>query len=221
MRRDLIIGIIISLALHGGALFYDKILGLHFTAPVKEKPPEEKLIQMEMPPPDEPEKQEVEELKDETTVQNQMAPPTLADIPSVDVHALQQPMAPPPPPGLATDKNAISVPVIKPGSQIGKGMSNLFNIADLDQLPQPIARPKPDYPYEMKRAGIAGVVDVEYIIDSNGNVSQVQVIKSTQREFEEPVIRALLKWRYRPGKKGGRVVNTRVSQSIPFTLSED
>jgi protein TonB len=220
MRRDLIVGILFSLLLHVGMLFGDKLFGHGKAPPKMAKVEEEKLIQMEMPPPDEPEKEDVQELNDEP-VQNQMAPPTLADIPSVDVRALQQPMQPPPPPGLTTDKHAIAVPVIKPGSQIGKGMSNLFNIGDLDQLPQPIARPKPDYPYEMKRAGIAGVVEVVYIIDSNGNVTQVEVIKSSQREFEEPVIRALLKWRYRPGKKGGRVVNTKVSQSIPFTLSED
>jgi protein TonB len=220
MRKDLIIGVVFSLLLHGGVLGWDKLFHLKHDVPQAEKVEEEKLVQMEMPPPDEPDKEEVKELQDEP-VQNQMAPPSLADIPSINIQALQQPMAPPPPPGLATDKNAITVPVIKPGSQIGRGMKDLFNIGDLDQLPQPIARPKPDYPYEMKRAGIAGVVEVEYIIDSNGNVSQVQVIKSSQREFEEPVIRALLRWRYRPGKKGGRVVNTRVSQSIPFTLSDD
>lgn len=221
MRKDLLIGIVFSLLVHGGVLFGEKLFSFQTNTSKKVKVEEEKLIQMEMPPPDEPEKEDVHEL-DDKPVENQLAPPSLVDLPTtVDVRALQQPMQPPPPPGLTSAKGAITIPVVKPGSQFGKGMKDLFNVGDLDQRPQPVAQIPPDFPYEMKRAGISGTVDVEYIVDSNGNVVQVQVIRSSQREFEEPVTRALLKWRFRPGKKGGRAVNTRVQQTISLKISDD
>jgi periplasmic protein TonB len=218
MQRDLIIGLLASLLIHGGFLFGGNLF--KHGAPKLEKQKEENLIQMELktPPPDETE--EVQDLKDETP--NQIAPPSLVDLPSVvTVTSFVQQVQPPPPPGLATDKAALNIPVIKPGTNFGAGMKDLFNMSDLDQKPEPRVQPSPVYPFEMKRAGIQGEVTVEFIIDYNGNVLQIQVVKSTQREFEAPVIQAVSKWKFKPGKKGGRVVNVRASQTIPFNLSDN
>jgi len=221
MRKDLIIGLLFSVLLHGGFLYGDKLFHLKVGAPKKEKIEEEKLIQMEMPPPEEPEKEEVHELNDEP-VQNQLAPPSLVDLPSsVDVRALQQPMQPPPPPGLTASKGSITIPVVKPGSNFGKGMKDLFNIGDLDQIPVATARIPPDYPYEMKRSGVNGSVTARFIVDSNGAVVDVEVTHSSQREFEEPAIRALYKWRFRPGKKAGKAVNTKMEQTLSFVLKDE
>ncbi|HVU18151.1 MAG TPA: energy transducer TonB [Candidatus Didemnitutus sp.] len=221
MRKDLIIGFVTSILLHLGLFFGEDILHLKGKAPVQEHHEEEKIIQMVMPEEPPPETEEVHELQDQPQ-QQQLAPPSLVDLPStVDVTALQQPVQPPPPPNLASAKGAVTIPVVKPGSNFGRGMKDLFNVGDLDQRPVPTYQPPPDFPYEMKRAGIKGTVDVEYIVDSNGNVVQVQPLKSSQREFEEPTIRALLRWKFRPGKKSGRAVNTRVQQEFSFNLSGD
>lgn len=217
MRRDLIIGIIVSLALHYGVL-----KGFNTTKKVIHKPAEtkEEIIQMEMPP-IEPEKEEtVEELAEEAPA-NQLAPPSLADVPSVSVTAFTQPLQPPPPPGLTAAKGAISIPVVKPGTKLGQGMKDLFDVANLDQVPVPTARISPNYPFEMRRAGISGTVTLEFIVSSSGEVVAVQVIKSSQREFEQPAMQAVSKWKFKPGKKGGRAVNTRCSIDIPFTLNEE
>lgn len=217
MNRDLIIGLALSVLLHGTLLY-----GFNRKAPPPPKAAEEKteLIQMEMPP-IEPEEQDVVEELVEDAPANQLAPPSLADIPSVNVTAFTQPLQPPPPPGLTAAKGAISIPVIKPGTKLGAGMKDLFDVANLDQQPAPRVQPAPVYPFEMRRAGISGEVVVEYIVDSNGNVAAVQVVRSTHREFEQPVIQALQKWKFRPGRKSGRNVNTRVQQLFPFSLNED
>jgi protein TonB len=216
MRKDLIVGIVVSVVLHATFLFA-------FNGKGKAKPaaPEEqkKVIQIELPP-IEPEKDEtVEEIKEEAP-QNQLAPPSLVDVPSVNVTAFQQQLQPPPPPGIEA-KGAISIPVIKPGTQLGKGMKDLFDVANLDQPPVLRVPVNPNYPFEMRRAGISGEVTVEYIVDSNGNVAQAQVVRSSQREFESPALQAVLKWKFRPGKKGGRAVNTRVQQVITFNLNDE
>jgi len=217
MRRDLIIGVILSLSLHA-------VLGFGFNrkAPPKPQVVEEEIavVQMEMPE-IEPEEQEVvEELVDEAP-SNQLAPPMLADVPSVSVTAFTQPLQPPPPPGLTAAKGAIAIPVVKPGTKLGQGMKDLFDIANLDQIPVARVQPAPNYPFEMKRAGISGSVLLEFIVSSTGDVVAVQVVRSSQREFEQPAIQAVQKWKFRPGRKGGRAVNTRCQIEIPFTLTDD
>jgi periplasmic protein TonB len=217
MRKDLIIGIIVSLALHGTFLG-----AFNRKAAPKAKPvdTEEKIIQMEMPdiPPEEEEV--VEELVEEAPA-NQLAPPSLVDVPSVNVTAFTQPLQPPPPPGLTAAAGAITIPVVKPGTRLGSGMKDLFDVANLDQPPQLRVPVNPNYPFEMRRAGISGEVLVEFIVDTNGNVAAIQVVKSSQREFEQPALQAVSKWKFRPGKKGGRNVNTRVQQVITFNLNDE
>jgi periplasmic protein TonB len=61
---------------------------------------------------------------------------------------------------------------------------------------------------------------VEFIINTNGDVTQAQIIKSTNREFEVPAMQAVLKWKFKPGRKGGKAVNVRASQLIEFNLDE-
>lgn len=217
MRRDLIIGVILSISLHG------LLLGaFNRKAPPKAKVVEEevKVVQMEMPE-IEPEKEDiVEELAEEAPT-NQLAPPMLADVPSVSVTAFTQPLQPPPLPGLTAAKGAIAIPVVKPGTKLGQGMKDLFDVANLDQIPVARVQPAPNYPFEMKRAGISGTVTLEFIVDSKGDVVAVQIIRSSQREFEQPAIQAVQKWKFRPGRKGGRAVNTRCQIEIPFTLTDD
>lgn len=217
MNRDLIIGLVVSIGLHVSflTLFESK------PAPkAKAKEDKTELIQMEMPP-IEPEKEEtVEELTEEAPT-NQLAPPSLVDVPSVSVTAFTQPLQPPPPPGLTAAKGSISIPVVKPGTKLGQGMKDLFDVANLDQPPVLRVPVQPNYPFEMRRAGISGEVLVEYIVDSSGRVSQAQVVRSSQREFEQPAMQAVLKWQFRPGRKGGRAVNTRVQQVITFNLNDE
>jgi periplasmic protein TonB len=225
MRRDLIVGILISLALHvgilGGEDIYAKLFGPHRQVVKKVKTEDENIVKMDLPPPEPEKEEEVQELNDEPVV-NQMAPPSLVDMPTVvPVNAFTQPIQPPPPPGLTATKGAISIPVVKPGSQLGKGMKDLFDVANLDQPPVLRVPVSPTYPFEMRRAGISGEVLVEFIVDTKGDVVAVQVIRSSQREFEQPAIQAVQKWKFRPGRKGGRAVNTRAQQPITFNLNDE
>jgi protein TonB len=103
---------------------------------------------------------------------------------------------------------------------LGKGIE-VFDISKLDQ--QPVARfqARPQYPFEMRRAGIAGEVLVDFIVDSNGDVRNAYAVRSSQREFEAAAVQAVSKWKFRPGKKSGRNVNTHMQVPIVFTLNEE
>jgi protein TonB len=217
MNKDLIIGLLVSVALHTTFLF-----GFNRKAPPVHKAVEkqEAAIQFEMPPLDEEKPEKVEDLAEEQP-QNVMAPPSLVDLPTVvPVNAFTQPLTPPPPPGLTPSTGAVSIPVIKPGANFGKGIKDLFDINNLDQRPVARVQPQPTYPYEMSRAGISGEVVVEFIINTNGDVVQTQVTRSSHREFEQPAMAAVAKWKFKPGRKGGRPVNVRAQQLLEFNLED-
>ncbi len=216
MHRDLIIGIVVSLTLHSSIYFFSQ----KNAPPKRIAPPKEDVVQFEMPPLEEEKVDKVEELNNET-VENIMAPPSLVDLPSlVPVDAFVQQLAPPPPPGLTLNRGAITIPVNKPGANFGRGLSNLFNVGDLDQQPIARVRQSPSYPYDMRRAGINGSVLVEFIISTEGDVIQTQIIKSSHREFEMPALQAVQKWKYKPGRRRGQVVNVRCSQLLEFNATE-
>ena len=217
MNKDLIIGLVVSLTVHLVALnpFAGKM-----APPKRLAPPKEVAVQFEMPPLEEDKEDKVEDLNDEP-VENQLAPPSLVDLPTVvPITAFTQPLTPPPPPGLQASKGAINIPVTKPGANFGKGIKDLFDINNLDQRPVARVQPGPQYPYEMSRAGISGEVVVEFIINSNGDVIDTRVVRSSHREFEVPAMQAVQKWKFKAGRKGGRPVNVRASQLIEFNLED-
>lgn len=100
-------------------------------------------------------------------------------------------------------------------------MANLFDVKNLDQAPVVKVAVPSDYPYEMRRQAQVGTVDMEYIIDSEGSVVAVAVLESSHPAFEPAAISAVRKWKYRPGRRGGRAVNTRVQQTLRFSLEKE
>ncbi|HVU34034.1 MAG TPA: TonB family protein [Opitutaceae bacterium] len=94
----------------------------------------------------------------------------------------------------------------------------VFDAGALDELPRPRSRTAPNYPFEMRRAGITGEVTVDFIVDKDGNVHHAKAIKSTRPEFEASAIEAISNWKFDPGLKGGRVVNTHMQVPIVYSL---
>jgi protein TonB len=215
MRRDLIIGLIVSLAIHGGVAWLSEALK---SGPKKAQAQEvEKVVQIEMPKiePDEPEKVESEEAATPLDI----APPMQQDVPQlVQVDSFVQPIQPPPPEGLKPMTGMLVIPVGNHG--LGKGIE-VFDISKLDQIPVAKFQAQPQYPFEMRRAGITGEVLVDFIVTSEGDVRNAYAAHSTQREFEASAVLAVSKWKFRPGKRGGRAVNTHMQVPVGFTLTDN
>jgi protein TonB len=215
MRRDLIIGIIISLAIHVGLAFSGKA-----PPPKKHKEdPVPTIAVVEMPKiePDEP---DVKEVDDQPPTPADFAPPMLADVPSlVTDTSFVQKLSPPPPEGLRPNSAVFTIPENRTGG-LGKGIE-VFDISKLDQIPEVKYRTDVQYPFEMRRAGVTGEVVVEFIVDTNGNVMNAFAVRSSQREFEANAVSSVSKWKFKPGRKSGRNVNTRMQVPIVFTLNDE
>ena len=216
MRRDLLIGIFISALLHGGLFGSSYIKSKpKFVAP---PPPPPTIELMEMPELD----IEPEEIIDDAEAPDEpleFVPPMQTDVPQlVQVDSFVQPIQPPPPESMKPTTGVVSIPTARQ-TGLGKGIE-VFDISKLDQAPIPKFRAQPQYPFEMRRAGVEGTVIVEFIVDSKGDARNAFAVRSTQREFEQSAVQAVNKWKFHPGRKGGRAVNTRMQIPIVFKLND-
>jgi TonB family protein len=94
----------------------------------------------------------------------------------------------------------------------------VFDISKLDQTPLPRFQARPQYPFEMRRAGISGEVVVDFVVDANGEVQNAYAVRSSRKEFEAAAVQAVSKWKFKPGRKGGRDVATHLQVPIVFSL---
>jgi RNA polymerase sigma factor (sigma-70 family) len=90
-----------------------------------------------------------------------------------------------------------------------------------DRMPQASFRTPPQYPADMRVAGITGTVVVSLVVDSDGMVRDAFPAKSTRPEFEAAAVQAIKQWKFDPGVKGGRFVNTRLELPITFSLAKN
>ncbi|HVU36141.1 MAG TPA: TonB family protein [Opitutaceae bacterium] len=218
MRRDLIIGILVSALIHAGAFFGDRLFPNRPPPPKKvEEAPTVQLVEMPKIEPDEPDKVET---TDEPVTPMDFAPPMQTDVPQLvtDTSFVQR-IQPPPPENLRPATGIVAIPENRDMSQF-RGMK-VFDLSQLDQTPIARVRVAPQYPFEMRRAGVTGEVTVDFIVDTNGDVQNAYAIKSTQREFEQAAVQAVSKWKFKPGRKGGRNVNTHMQVPIVFTLNDE
>lgn len=100
------------------------------------------------------------------------------------------------------------------------GIPGLAGVDQLDGAPRARVQVAPAYPMALRRDGIEGVVVVEFAVDTAGRVTTARVRESSHREFEEPTLRAVLRWQFEPGKKSGRVVPFRMTVPVTFRVTE-
>jgi protein TonB len=95
----------------------------------------------------------------------------------------------------------------------------VFEISDLDEPPRPLARLKPIYPPQARMRKIEGLVVVEFVVGPDGTARDIEVVSSQPGDvFTSAAIRAIGRWRFTPGTKGGKAVSTRVRQKVEFRL---
>ena len=87
-------------------------------------------------------------------------------------------------------------------------------------VPRLLSEVKPKYTPAAMRAKIEGTVWLEAVIEPDGKVGEVRVVRTLDREFglDEEAINAVKKWRFEPGKKDGVAVAVLVEVEMTFTL---
>jgi protein TonB len=90
----------------------------------------------------------------------------------------------------------------------------------VEEQPALLAAPPPVYPELLRRAGIAGRVVVEAVIDTVGRAERpsVRVVASANPGFDAPARDCVLRARFRPGRVHGRAVRVLIQLPIDFRI---
>jgi periplasmic protein TonB len=105
------------------------------------------------------------------------------------------------------------------GAGGGGALDEIFNLAELDQKPQPLFQAPPAYPVEMRQRKAQGQVTVLFVVDAMGRVQLPKIEASSHPAFEKPALDAIRQWRFEPGVRGGHKVQSRMRVPIRFAFS--
>ena len=86
------------------------------------------------------------------------------------------------------------------------------------KAPVTISRGEPNYTDTARKARVAGVVIVEAIIDKQGNVDNARIIKGLPMGLSEEAVKAVKRWKFRPGTLNGEPVATIFNLTVNFKL---
>ena len=106
-----------------------------------------------------------------------------------------------------------------PGSGGGTG-GGFYRPGNGVLMPTVLNEVKPSYTADAMRQKIQGVVMVEAVVMPDGGVGQVTVVRSLDPTFglDQEAIKAVRRWRFRPGTRFGQPVPVLVEIELTFTL---
>jgi TonB family protein len=104
-----------------------------------------------------------------------------------------------------------------PGSGGGTG-GGAFRIGGDVSAPVLVAKTEPEYSEEARKAKYSGEVLLSIVVDEHGIPRDIHVVRPLGLGLDEKAIEAVMKWRFRPGMKGGRPVATQAQVQVNFRL---
>lgn len=139
-----------------------------------------------------------------------------------------------PPPEMEPDPQEAEASMEAPALEIGTGGGMVLNIpkfnvkegagvfdsGDLDQPPRAVTKFPPQYPSSMRRKGIVGRVVVRVRLSAAGSVVDSSIKSSSGHvALDRAAEEAVRKWRFKPGIKGGKKVQSICNIPINFKLN--
>ncbi len=97
-----------------------------------------------------------------------------------------------------------------------------FDFVDWEDPPEPINPVAPEYPTFAINTGIQGTVYLDVDVYKDGTIGNIVVKKSLMSGpggLDEAAINAVRKWKFQPGKSGGKAIDTTVTIPVEFTLT--
>jgi len=84
--------------------------------------------------------------------------------------------------------------------------------------PEPVHQVQPRYTELARRAGVQGTVIVEAIIDEQGNVDNVRVLRGLPMGLDREAVTAVQQWKFRPAMMGSKPVKIYFTLTVNFTI---
>ncbi len=85
--------------------------------------------------------------------------------------------------------------------------------------PRPVYQEKPYFTPNAMRAGIRGTVTLACVVETDGTVGDVEIVKPLNAELDQEAVKAAKRWRFTPGMKDGHAVRVRVEIEMSFSVA--
>jgi TonB family protein len=109
----------------------------------------------------------------------------------------------------------VGIPEGPPSDGRAGAMALSGNIAP----PVKVFSPQPLYTEDARRAGIQGVVILEAVVDAEGTVRNVKILKGLPMGLDQSAVDAVMTWKYRPATLNGEPVPVYFTFTISFSLT--
>jgi protein TonB len=86
------------------------------------------------------------------------------------------------------------------------------------QKPEKVFSPQPQYTEIARKARVQGVVIVQAIIDKEGTVTNVKVLKGLSMGLSDEAVKAIKKWKFKPATLNGKPVDVYYNLTVNFRL---
>jgi TonB family protein len=101
----------------------------------------------------------------------------------------------------------------------GKESSGSFRV---DEPPKRLSKGQVNYPFRAKRLGLTGKVSVSFLVDTDGQATNIEAVKAEPENvlvtFAEAAEKAIAKSRFRPGTSAGEPVPVKAMAQIIFEI---
>ena len=92
---------------------------------------------------------------------------------------------------------------------------------EVEQKPVELNNVEPIYPYRAKRRGLEGFVKISFLVTTTGKVTNLTVLEAQPPGLFDQSVRQIVRhWRFNPGVKDGRAVDTLMTTTIRFKLED-
>lgn len=155
---------------------------------------------------------------------NAITPPKNTDLPDVVI-------GPDNVKGTNTNGNGPITPSNTDNGKQGTSDNTVHNPFGLDVMPQPVGGNAAwakflgknlRFPQQARDAGVSGRVIVSFIIEKDGSLSNITVLRSAGYGFDEEAVRVLkLAKAWKPGMQNGQPVRVKYELPVNFQLSDD
>ena len=122
------------------------------------------------------------------------------------------------PGGTGTDKDAAPAPPPPPPPPPPVAPSGPMRVGGDVKAPSVLKRVEPDYTDTARKGRITGVVIIEAIINKDGDVEQVRVLKGLPLGLSEKAEEAVKQWKFKPGTLNGDPVPVIFDLTVNFTM---
>jgi len=162
-------------------------------------------------------------------VEQTVVAPQLAQLPSLNLLNIGDPQGIPGPPssgpgngaGIGTGNGRGVGPGNGPGVGPGDGGGyggGVFRVGGGVTAPTILKKVDPQYSEEARKARYQGTVVLEAIVQKDGSVQIVRVVRSLGFGLDEKAIEALRQWKFSPAKKNGEPVPVALNIEVNFNL---